>query len=288
MRNRLRSLLLAGLVALALVVGLGWLVLRLREPVYEGNTLSEWLTPGTNGFEAGTEDAVRHIGTNAIPTLLRMLRAQDSKLKLQLIGVAERQHFVKLHFVSAYMRNAEATMAFSFLGPVASNAVPALIQIFDEKDSLESQENVIASLSSIGPAASAAVPELVRYVGNTNADRSVRYEAVSALAQIHADLELVVPALIKCLNDPDQDFRLKAEDSLEALGSDAKTAVPALLDLLKDPNPDLRHGAMRAIQAIDPRSVIDLLKDPDWFVRAQAEDALGRIDPEAAAKAGIK
>jgi hypothetical protein len=116
-----RRIFLITLLALALMGGLVWLALPPREPVYQGKTLSEWLEPGLNA--PGTEEAIRHIGTNGIPTLLRMLRAHDSKLKLQLVELAQKQHLVKSHFIPASDRNYEAAGAFDVLGPAVSNAV---------------------------------------------------------------------------------------------------------------------------------------------------------------------
>ena len=48
---------------------------------------------------------LQQIGTNAIPTLLRMLRARDSSFKLKLISLAQKQHFIKFDFVPAGQRN---------------------------------------------------------------------------------------------------------------------------------------------------------------------------------------
>jgi HEAT repeats len=266
MRKQRRNLQLAALLAVALVSALIWLALRPREPadepVYEGKRLSEWLTFGRSGYFApGAEDAIRHIGTNALPTLLQMLRANDSRLKLQFVALAQKQHFVRLHYVPAAQINWEAMSAFRVLGPTAGGAVPGLIKILDEKVSDGSQWSVIDSLGWIGPAASPAAPSLLRTVGDTNARPDARVNAAWALVHIQADPGLVVPALIKCLGDPNWTVRMDASESLGQMGSDAQAAVPALLVLLKDTNPN---------------------------VRAEAEQALKTIDPEAAAQAGVK
>ena len=68
-----------------------WQGLLEREPVYQGKSLSFWLQGYIQGGsyigvwpEPEVDEAVRQIGTNAIPALLHMLRAHDSKLKLAL------------------------------------------------------------------------------------------------------------------------------------------------------------------------------------------------------------
>ena len=195
MRKERRNLLLAGLVAVAIMGGLAWLIVRSHEPpepVYQGKRLSEWLLPRTDGtFDPGAKQAVHKIGTNAIPTLLRMLRARDSKLKLKLVGLAQKQRLIKINFVSADIRNYEAGWGFEILGSIASNAVPALIQIYAENISETSQTATIGAIGFIGPAAAAAVPVLLRTAANTNAP--VRDSAVWALGQLHAEPELAVP-----------------------------------------------------------------------------------------------
>ena len=84
MRKRVQVALAFVLVATAGVIV--WQGLREREPVYQGKPLSVWLQRyNTHGSFIGlrpepmADEAVRQIGTNAIPTLLHMLRAHDSK-----------------------------------------------------------------------------------------------------------------------------------------------------------------------------------------------------------------
>ena len=66
-----------------------------REPVYRGKPLSVWLQRYIQGGsyigfwpEPEADEAIRQIGTNAIPTLLLMLREHDSKLKLALLRLS--------------------------------------------------------------------------------------------------------------------------------------------------------------------------------------------------------
>jgi len=61
----------------------GWCLLPSpeREPIYQGRGLRAWLWEYYNGGNlVGVTNAVREMGTNAIPTLLRMLRKRDSFL----------------------------------------------------------------------------------------------------------------------------------------------------------------------------------------------------------------
>ena len=268
MRKQRLSLLLAGLVIVALMGGLAWLVFRNQEPVYQGKPLSYWLAGftaqitygrlSTNGSTTPTRDqaneAVRQIGTNGIPTLLRMLRQHDSDFGLKLVKLAQKQRLIQINFVPATRRNSEAALAFGVLGAAGSNAVPALIQIYEERISDASQMSTAWSLGWIGPTAAAAVPALVRTASNTNANAYVRGFAAEALGYIHAEPESVVPTLIISLKDSEPFVREHAAEALGSFGTDAKAAIPALVGSMNDPNPAVRMSAESALKAIDPEA----------------------------------
>src|ERR1044071_4458241 len=62
-----------------------------REPVYQGKTLTRWLSdfwPGRNPTPEKVEQdklAVHQIGTNAIPILLQWISARDGPLKQKMV-----------------------------------------------------------------------------------------------------------------------------------------------------------------------------------------------------------
>jgi hypothetical protein len=253
---------------LAVIGVVGWMTSSFREPKYQGKSVSKWLE--SYNFQPNpsiplrerqewqqADRAVRHLGTNAIPTLLRALRATDAPWKLILVRVAAK-HDIMIRTISwAGTQNMCAAMAFASLRETASNSVPSLVQIYKENRSRESRNAVVAALSNIGPAAQRALPCLLDAA--VDSDFSIRFNALTALGEIHARPELVVPVLVAALRNGD-DSRVYAEAALGDFGEDAKTAVPSLLELLKNEQP--------------PRNF--------------AAEALKRIDPEAAARAGVK
>ena len=261
MRKRVQ-IVLAGL--LTVVVGaIVWQVRRDREPVYQRKPLSSWLVqystnhrPGRpNGqLEEQAETAICQIGTNAIPTLLRMLRAKDSALKVRLMDLVGRQHIINVEHAGADFWNVEAAYGFRLLGTNAQSALPALIEIANQHISEQSKSYAIDSLGSIGPSAKEAVPLLLGWA--THADDWVRLKAITSLGLIQGEPDRVVPVLINALHDPRSLVQRSAVKSLEQFGPDAKLAVPALVGLLN---------------AQDP-----------WVT-----NALKAIDPDAAAKAGV-
>lgn len=118
---------------------MAWKTFRPREPVYEGRPISQWTEIYTSGFFTITshtmaEHAIKQAGTNAIPTLLRMLQTRDSVLTRELIMFANRQPFIHVHFTPAEEYRLRAIAALGVLGPQAKSAVPALIGKLNDPD----------------------------------------------------------------------------------------------------------------------------------------------------------
>jgi HEAT repeat protein len=170
-----------------------------------------------------------------------MLRETDSNLKLRLVALAQRQRIIKIHFVPAATRNTEASRAFIVLGDTAKDAVPDLMQVYNENNSIESQSAIEDALSWIGPAAKLALPLLLQAA--TNANNQVRANALWALGDIHAEPQLCVPVLIHALGDSDDRARLSAAHALGMFGADAQSAVPALTELAKPPKTRAHRSA---------------------------------------------
>ena len=326
MLKRVHIALAAVLLALAGVMA--WLVLREREPVYQGEPLSFWLEGNEfNSMNSGQIDAlVRQIGTNSLPNLLRMLRAKDSPLRLKLMRIAQGQPFLRERWTPARTLNYSAVNWFGHMGAEAKNAVPELVEMYKRTPGF-GPAGPGAALGAIGPAAAEAIPSLLLNVGNTNA--GAREIAVEALGLIHCQPQAVVPVLIEALRDPAMAVQSQALLALGRYGTEAKAAVPALLEVLKtDPDPDKRQWAAWALGQIhhEPQEVVPALvtalHDPyvavgiksvcalgdfgpeaktsvpavleflrsldDAFCKSLTTNALKAIDPEAAAKAGVK
>src|ERR1017187_5631317 len=117
-----RVYIVLAVVLVMLAGGIAGQVLRERAPGYRGGSFSNWLAgyeplPGvfvlggpTVGFVGAgggppgyhfdsrkVDAAVRQIGTNAVPTLFRMLRAKDSALRRMLV------RFVRKHMTTIRM-----------------------------------------------------------------------------------------------------------------------------------------------------------------------------------------
>lgn len=199
------GLLLAGVVGL-----LVWRAPGPREPVFEGRTLTSWLDHHVASSAASppynspgwkkADEAIRHIGTNAIPTLLEMIRARDRPpFVLKLMETARRLGFTRSMYRYANWRHEEAEYAFQMLGTNAASAVPELIRIYEQDISPSSQRCAARSLGHIGRGAQAALPALIQRFAHTNGD--VRFYAVSSVMDIGGEPGIVVPALTSALQD---------------------------------------------------------------------------------------
>jgi HEAT repeat protein len=224
------------------------------EPIYKGKRLSYWLQ-GYSGRLlkkpkwGDTDEAIRQIGTNGIPAMLKMLQAKDSWLKTKLIALVRKQRFMRVNIMDAGDKNSCASLGLLTLGDAASNAVPALIEIYDKNISRLSRHETHFVIGHLGPLAKQAIPSLIRNM--TNEDFCVRQDAQDALGRILSEPELVVPAMVAALHDPAPNLVGNAVVILGDYGPDAKAAIPALLELSKTNNAVLKDQTKWALRNID-------------------------------------
>ncbi|HZR15723.1 MAG TPA: HEAT repeat domain-containing protein [Verrucomicrobiae bacterium] len=264
MRKRYRIALPVLLVAVVWTIA--WQVLRLPEPVYQGKRLSAWLVQYcTNHWSDGhwsaarrgeldtqAENAIRQIGTNAIPTCLRIIATRDSPLFKVVPLLPERwvAPFYKSSLPEYQFQGAYGLIA---LGADAKPAVPALIALLNDSHG-EVRYAAVFALDELGSLAEEALPSMVKCL-KPDEFHSIRVEP-----------ERAIPVLVRLLdesqNQPHSErIRGNAMSGLRQFRALAKPAVPSLLRLLNDSNGDIR-----------------------W----QVTNALMDIDPEAAARVGVK
>ena len=237
-----RRLALSFLVLCACALSLYWCNLP-HEPTYHSRTLGEWLdaaayqdAPWWPGQKA-TDEAVQAMGTNAVPFLLeRVAHAGDkpSRLKATTYRWLWRLNLKKqarsYHDPWGQERWAAAVRAFHALQPRASDSVQALVAIYKTR----TDERLVA-LDALGwLGAKEAVPFLLEQT--TNKNTAVRSKAFWALGMIRPEPELVLPALMNGLEDPDVSVRHWAAKGLGDCGPAARQAAPALARLLDAEN----------------------------------------------------
>jgi HEAT repeat protein len=220
------------------------------EPSYQGQSLSGWLekyqSTRVNGRRSpDAEEAVRQIGTNALPTLIRMLRARDSSLKQAAMKWSSKQRLIKLNLTPATKLRFHAQAGYDILGPTAAAQVPELTLILKNDNVAQVRQCAAAALGSIGDQALSAVPVLLMTAKDK--DQMVRNNSLWALSRIRSDPELVLPALIGGLDDSFSVARENAAIALGRYGPLATSAIPALVRTMRT-----NGAAYSALLKIDP------------------------------------
>jgi hypothetical protein len=201
-----------------------------REPEYNGKKLSEWVwmerhTPPENEEAKVAAEAVRHIGTNALPSVLRW------------IGY-KRPYWKTIVF------NCASKMPRALSG--ATYWVINRTFVSDDKE-ISRVDLGIWCLRILGPEAEPAIPELVRMTNQQ--DSEMAQSAFAGLFQI--GLKSVRP-LAQIIDDPTHRHRDMAVGTLYMFGEYARPTVPVLLRACSDSDLMVRDGATNALLRIAP------------------------------------
>ncbi len=171
------------------------------EPSYNGRRLGEWLKMrDADGFiSQDATNAIQHIGTNAIPALLKRL-----------------VHVRPAYCFSPFQININAAGGFVALGELTKPALPELRMLMD---STNKDVALCAMIATCGTGSN-AMPFLIK--GLTNQFPNVRNEAASILtdaigAQFPEQRKQAIPLFVKLLNDPDDDVRGNATNQLKEI-----------------------------------------------------------------------
>jgi hypothetical protein len=156
-QRRIRGFLIISALLVVGVIGIN--IYRGREPRYQGRTLTGWideaLTARTNSnhnlWDARkwqtAKEAVGNIGTNAIPSLLKWVTAEDSKPKAAVISWIN-SHAFHLHLRSANERQMEAYCGIRLLGAKAKPACPLFLQWTYDPDRLVRRRGLVCLVNS--------------------------------------------------------------------------------------------------------------------------------------------
>jgi HEAT repeat protein len=264
-----------------------------REPGYQGRSLTSWLqqcsdTPLMEKQRlAEAQQAVRAIGAKgALPTLLRMAKAQDGPLRSWVIGQNERlgSHALKI-------RAAEDSqlLAISGFQALETNGAPAVPKLAGLLDDTNHAFTAVRCLIAIGTPAEAAVARAltnksvqVRYFATqqfawvtddtedflahmekrlSDTDGSVRFAAAQGIGmQTHAP-DSAIPLLLRALHDTQDAVSSCAAKSLADFGSNAARAFPDLSDAVKNGSPNTARQALITLVAIAPDEALPIVFD---------------------------
>ena len=243
------------------------------EPAYRGKALSEWLlelrrSPSSEEVAAEMqkqqydleklyqakkrrdEDAIRQIGTNALPTLLQMLGATSENVR-DVVGK---------------LQSKELQQAYS--------TEDARVDRVEDLRSL-----AVDGFSILETNAQSAVPQITKLFRNPETS----FEAARALTKVGPEGFAV---LTNSLNDPKDPFRGNA---IWVIGqespADSKTVDRLLIGRLKDQDNVNRHNAATFLKGEDPSAIPALIKmlddDKNYLAVSGAADGLKRFGPAA-------
>jgi len=217
------------LIWLLLCLGVGAVLtaalFRSHDPVYEGKNLTEWFKEITVGSDLdrtpAARNAIRAMGTNALPTLMKWIDYEPSGVRMK----------VNRMYAWLFRRAPGARLRGDYESRRADWA--------------------IWGLKALGPDAGAGIVDLNHILTDTNRDRSV-WRAAGVLGSLG---ELGTPVLMTGLTNQDARVRMLSLLNVGRSGTNASRAVPALLNLLEDRSPTTRNMASNAIRQIDPNAL---------------------------------
>ena len=175
------------------------------------------------------------------------------------------------------------TVSAILLGVVLANAgeVEDLIGELGSDDKVKRRE-AARSLALLGPAARAAVPALIK--GLDDEEEQVFFWSVTALAKIGPDAHEATPELIKRLKRSERRYKDQVHVRIvHALTQIGTAAVHELIGALSSEHRSVRLGGVRVLGNLGFASreaaprLFDLLADDSESVRFSAGSALGRI-----------
>jgi HEAT repeat protein len=240
---------MGGLLLLAAVIAV-LIGLSLREPAYHGRSLRAWLRDLEHPsalVRHNAQEAVSYLGTNAVPTIQKMLHAEDLPIKTNIILLLSRQRFVRITFVPAREWRISAAQACFVLGPRAEPAIPDLFEF-----SLGDSYCRNLAESAMGQMGAGAVGRLSREL--TNEDFHVRRTAAGALHHIGAPGIKAADALVNSLNDRYGSVRTEAALALGRMDP-SPAILKGLAETLDDVEPEVRIAAAVSLIGFGERAI---------------------------------
>jgi HEAT repeat protein len=278
-------------LAVAVVAGVALgLASHDQEPSYNGRSLSDWLVALTDHSPEGepevAEEAIRQIGTNAIPFLVRYSGYTPSLLRLgSTAAISRLGHWLGRDWGEPWnrreARGTGAMEALGILGPAAATAIPELTRLMNSSGDFERARHATFALGHIGRQ---ALPPLMTVL--TNPQSPLRGCAALSLSLLGTNALPAVPILIEYLQAT-TDLALCATTSLGKLQQEPHLVVPALINTLQDSRPEIRCAAARALGQFGDQArpaqpaLVNLLSDTDEGTRYAVTNALRAIAPEA-------
>ena len=285
------------------ITAAAFFALRPREPVYQGKSVTQWISELPKGqrltamgfidHETPAKEAIRSIGTNAVPYLAQAINRHDSRFANWRVEIWFRWPFLQRHFsrpsypLEIRREAARTLQEFVSRYPKASfdEIVPALARAMRDPDS----DLRVVAVSTLGLIAvkhqsQRALAALVEALDSPHEE--VRRFATGKLAEGNQAQSQALPSVLGRFSDPSVGVRLEAALAVWRIGQQTNDAVTVLVSALGANSPTDRGNAANHLSLIGPaaKQAIPVLEqklnDPDQYVRQWASIALQKIDPE--------
>jgi HEAT repeat protein len=282
------------------------------QPIYKGKPLGDWLILNLVA-DPSSQEAIRQIGTNGIPTLIELLGVKEQNVK----KVLSKLHDKNLQYYYSqdddFLDSSEnlrklAVNGFGILGTNAESALPQLTKIFDAHDSetmfqagralIKIGQNGFSVLTNdMNDTVSRVRAVVLRVIGaeegidpifvrrfliNALKDPNPSIRLGSAYFLKGEDPDLVIPVLIPLLDDNNYGQCSSAAEILAVYGSSAKSAAPRLLSVYTN----VIAGPDRKLANDLGLVLFGALKSIDRDTAAQAESFLVNSGPLNGARFG--
>jgi hypothetical protein len=262
------------------------------EPKYAGRYLSQWLTAYRYPARATPEtvDAVRHIGTNALPCLLNWIQYVEPRWRRRLGEFwPGRPVWIKRLLLGTDFERAYASLnGFAILGSDGRVAIPQLERLARYPKSGDNRELALYALGSIGQDGLVVLTSALAHCSSTN--RCHRERLLVAIADAHhlgTDITLAVPEILRCMGDSDEPSAISAKELLlTRTKADPERLVRAVAANLEHVNLTGQVAALEVLEDLKDVSrpavpvIIRLENSDDFDTRRAATNALRCIAPE--------
>lgn len=282
------------------LLGCGMIVaLLLRpapEPVYNGQSLSEWVWSYHGGWgpletrPKSAAQAIQQIGSNAIPHLLEWIQFDYSPTKQQLrgtIGSWKSRLASFLNIQQAWSRGFQdvqlaesAPEAFGLLREHGTLAVPGLTRILNDPRHPWAANNAAEALARIG---GPALPVLTTALQGTNAE--IRGLVLKHISRLGPNAAPLAPLLAHILRHDIISNAAMAGRALAELKPDPDTVIPELIATLSSKDNNRIRISAYVLGCYGPRSrsaipaLTNLLNTTDQENKGTVIYVLHGIDP---------
>jgi hypothetical protein len=324
-----RRQLVVTLICLVVAIGLAWSFLGDSEPRYRNIPLSQWIelagayklrssahwdvlpsfkklaeVPQVDTLGPEAADAIRQIGTNAIPCLIEWMSLPEHSWKTHLAQVitklpkAVRPQRMHDWLWKDFKRVAHANNGFIVLGPAANSAIPELVKTAGDPNA-HGAVHAVDVLAGLQPP---PIGELVLIL-TRNPSMNAKVRIMEQLSEAASPSVLTlfgfrvqrnpdeaagvwseaVPALVLCVKNHDEQVAAWSVATLAKIRRRPELAVPALIAALDDSRYQVRLAAAKALgdfgRDASPATakLQTLLAKPDIALSQEVERALQKI-----------